>query len=115
MEAAAFALERLVDLVERSTARAGAPLMPYVMPELSRFFGIVIYMYHRDHVPAHFHAEYAEYEITVDVETGAVTGDFPRRALRLVLEWYSLHRNELAADWELAQSRQPLKPIDPLE
>jgi len=85
------------------------------MPELSRFLGIVIYMYHRDHAPPHFHAGYAEFEITVDIESGAVIGKFPRRALNLVMEWYSLHKVELAADWELAQAKRPLKAIEPLE
>ena len=85
------------------------------MPELSRFLGIVIYMYHRDHAPGHFHAEYAEFEITVEIESGVVTGKFPRRALNLVMEWYSLHRAELAENWSLAQSKQPLHTIQPLE
>jgi uncharacterized protein DUF4160 len=85
------------------------------MPELSRFLGIVIYMYHRDHAPSHFHAEYGEFEITVDIESGVVTGKFPRRALNLVLEWYTLHQRELAEDWRLAQQKLPLKPIAPLE
>jgi hypothetical protein len=85
------------------------------VPELSRFLGIVIYMYYRDHAPPHFHAEYAEFEITVAIQSGVVTGQFPRRALNLVLEWYSMHREELAEDWDLAQSKQPLKTIDPLE
>ena len=82
------------------------------MPELSRFLGIVIYMNYREHPPAHFHADYGEYEITV---TGVVTGKFPRRALNAVLEWYSLHKEELAEDWERAIRKLPLKPIDPLE
>ncbi len=56
------------------------------MPEISRFLGIVIGMFYRDHVPPHFHAAYGEYEITVDIETGVVHGRFPKRALRLVLE-----------------------------
>jgi len=85
------------------------------MPELCRFFGIVIYMYYKDHAPPHFHAEYGEHEITVEIESGAVTGQFPRRALNLVLEWRSLHRAELLADWALAQGKQPMKAIDPLE
>ena len=85
------------------------------MPELSRFLGIVIYMYYREHAPPHFHAEYAEFEITVEIATGVVTGKFPRRALNLVLEWYSLHKAELAENWSLAQSKQQLKTIDPLE
>lgn len=85
------------------------------MPELCRFLGIVIYMYYKDHAPPHFHAEYAEFEITVEIESGVITGNFPRRAQNLVMEWYSLHKAELAADWSLAQSKQPLKTIDPLE
>ena len=51
------------------------------MPELSRFLGIVIRMHYRDHGPPHFHAEYRDFEINVDLETGLVTGQFPRRAL----------------------------------
>ncbi len=85
------------------------------MPELSRFLGIVITMYYRDHAPAHFHAEYGEFEITVAIATGVVTGQFPRRALHLVLEWYALHQEELVEDWRLAEQKLPLKPIAPLE
>jgi Domain of unknown function (DUF4160) len=85
------------------------------MPELARFLGIVIYMYHRDHAPAHFHAEYGEFEVTVEIDSGVVTGKFPRRALNLVLEWYTLYKDELAEDWRLAQQKLPLKPIKPLE
>lgn len=85
------------------------------MPELSRFLGIVIRMYLREHVPAHFHAEYGEYEITVDIETGIVTGKFPRRALLAVLDWYVLHQDELRANWEAAMNRKPLSKIKPLE
>ena len=85
------------------------------MPEISRFLGIVIAMFYRDHTPAHFHAKYGEYEVTVEIETGVVQGTFPPRALSHVLEWHRIHKNSLAEDWELARSRQPLKPIPPLE
>ena len=85
------------------------------MPEISRFLGIVIYMYYREHAPAHFHAEYGEYEIIVDIESGVVTGKFPRRALNMVLEWYALHKDELADDWRRARQKLPLTPINPLE
>lgn len=50
------------------------------MPEISRFLGIVIYMYYKDHAPAHFYAEYGDYTITVEIESGVVQGKFPRRA-----------------------------------
>lgn len=85
------------------------------MPEISRFLGIVIRMYYRDHAPAHFHAEYGEHEITVEIDSGIVEGRFPRRALTAVLDWYVLHQNELARNWDLLLARQPLNPIDPLE
>ncbi len=85
------------------------------MPEISRFLGIVIYMYYREHVPAHFHAEYGEYTITVEIETGVVQGKFPRRALNAVLDWYVLHKDELIEDWELVKEKKPLNKIEPLE
>lgn len=85
------------------------------MPEISRFLGIVIRMYIREHAPPHFHAEYGEYEITVDIETGVVTGRFPRRALHAVLEWYALHKDELLHNWQAAMERKPLSKIEPLE
>ena len=47
------------------------------MPELSRFLGIVIYMLYDDHRPAHFHADYGEYRILVEVESGVIEGRFP--------------------------------------
>jgi len=85
------------------------------MPELSRFLGIVIAMYYRDHGPPHFHAIYGEYEVTVEIETGSVNGEFPTRALGHVHEWRELHRSELLADWALARESQPLSKIAPLE
>lgn len=86
------------------------------MPEISRFLGIVIAMYYRDHAPPHFHARYGEHEIRVEIRSGALlSGDFPGRARRLVLEWTALHREELLHDWQLASERRPLRRIDPLE
>jgi len=85
------------------------------MPEISRFLGIVIRMFYRDHVPPHFHAEYGDYEVTVGIETGVVEGKFPKRALKAVLEWADIHRDDLLADWNLARLEQPLNQIEPLE
>jgi hypothetical protein len=85
------------------------------MPEISRFFGIVIKMFYWDHAPPHFHAVYGEHEILVYLDSGAVEGQFPTRALSLVLEWYRLHSAELHEDWRLASERKPLKAIQPLE
>jgi hypothetical protein len=86
------------------------------MPEVTRFFGIVVRMYFRDHSPAHFHAEYGEYEALVEIETLSILrGDLPRRAMALVLEWAALHRQELRADWERARGGTPLEAIAPLD
>lgn len=85
------------------------------MPVISRFLGIIIAMFWDDHAPPHFHAKYGEYEITVDILTGVVQGTFPRRALRHVIDWYELHKDELMEDWELCRLSQIPKPIQPLE
>ncbi len=85
------------------------------MPEISRFLGIIIAIYYNDHPPPHFHARYGEYETVVRIDDGVVEGRFPRRALRLVLEWYDMHADELMEDWLLAEQRRPLRTIQPLE
>ena len=86
------------------------------MPRVSAFFGIVIYMYYNDHLPPHFHAEYGEYEAIYEIDTLDVTrGNLPRRAHALVLEWATLHRNELRDDWERARKEKPLVEIEGLE
>jgi hypothetical protein len=85
------------------------------MPELSRFYGIVIKMYFGDHVPPHFHAEYAGFEARIAIDTLAVlSGDLPARAMGLVVEWATLRRQELKAQWQRASSLQPLGRIEPL-
>lgn len=85
------------------------------VPELCRFLGIVIAMFYREHGPAHFHAVYGEFDITVEIETGIVNGKFPKRALMHVIEWHGLHQAELMENWRLVQERKPLKKIQPLE
>lgn len=85
------------------------------MPEISRFLGVVIRMYYRDHAPPHFHATYGDYEITVEIETGVTEGKFPRRAMTAVLDWFALHQVELQENWERARREEPLLDIEPLE
>jgi hypothetical protein len=86
------------------------------MPEVSRFFGIVIAMYYNDHEPPHFHARYGEWRAVISIPFLVVlSGRLPPRALGLVLEWAVIHREELVADWHLARDQRPLEPIDPLE
>jgi hypothetical protein len=85
------------------------------MPEICRFLGIVIYMLYDDHPPPHFHAEYGEYRVTVEIHTGIVEGRFPRRALSALMEWHVLQKERLLEDWKLAENHEPLKKIPPLE
>jgi hypothetical protein len=86
------------------------------MPEISRFFGIIIAMFFDEHNPPHFHARYGENKIEVAIETLSIlAGKFPPRALGLLMEWAAMHRNELMEDWELARNRSELKKISPLE
>jgi uncharacterized protein DUF4160 len=87
-----------------------------IMPEISRFLGIVIAMYYNDHSPPHFHARYGEIDIRVNIEDGDImSGEFPARARKHVLEWLDLHCKELMQDWILAQERRPMFKIRPLE
>ena len=86
------------------------------MPELSRFYGIIIRMFYGDHAPPHFHAAYQGEEIKVSINTlEAMEGDMSRRARALVLEGAALHRAELRQAWELASHNQEPSKIAPLE
>ncbi len=85
------------------------------MPLISRFYGILIYMYWDDHVPAHFHAEYGEFEVLIEIETLTVyKGELPKRAMKLVMEWAEQHQEELKKDWELVLNNQQPEKIEPL-
>jgi hypothetical protein len=85
------------------------------MPEISRFFGIVIKIYYEDHPPPHFHAEYGEHEALIDIRTLVVIGGhLPPRALGLVVEWASQHQTQLLVLWERAVQQQSLYQLPPL-
>jgi hypothetical protein len=85
------------------------------MPIISRFFGIIVFMFWREHQPPHFHAKYGDGEVTVEIQTGKVTGNISQRVLSMVQEWRQLHQDELMDDWKLAEESKPLKRIQPLE
>lgn len=86
------------------------------MPTISMFYGILIQMFFNDHAPPHFHALYAEFEVSINIKTLAVIrGKMPQRALVLILEWASIHRDQLLKDWALCRKNQPPKKIPPLE
>jgi len=85
------------------------------VPEISRFYGIVIRMYFEDHPPPHFHAYYGEHEAVLSIQTLAiVAGHLPPRALGLVIEWALLHQQELKSSWSRASSMLPPGRIAPL-
>jgi len=85
------------------------------MPIISRFFGIIVFMFWREHQPPHFHAKYGDDEVIVEIQTGKVTGNISPRVLNMVQEWRELRKDELIADWKLAEENKPLKRIKPLE
>lgn len=85
------------------------------MPEICRFYGIVIKIYFGDHLPPHFHAEYGAQEALLHIDTLAViAGRLPPRATGLVMEWASSHQEELREAWKRAKNLQTPGKIDPL-
>jgi hypothetical protein len=84
------------------------------VPEISRFLGIIIYMYGKDHPPPHFHFVYGDYEGVVYIESGVVEGKAPSKVIKRVTKWLELHKSELTECWELAQKGSSLFKIEPL-
>jgi hypothetical protein len=85
------------------------------MPELCRFFGIVIRMYAGDHPPPHFHAEYAEHEVQISIgDRRVMRGSLPPRQSKLVMEWAAEREADLLAAWARASADETPGTIDPL-
>ena len=86
------------------------------MPVVSSFYGMVIYFFFKDHNPPHFHVKYNEHNAVILIETfGVDEGYLPGKALGLVVEWASIHKDELIKNWELAKAgKNPIK-IEPLK
>ena len=85
------------------------------VPEISRFFGIIIRMYFDDHPPPHFHAIYGDTEAQVGISPIAILeSNLPRRAISMV-EWATLHQDELMANWQKLREDQPAEKIRPLD
>jgi hypothetical protein len=86
------------------------------LPEISRFFGIIIAMYYNDHDPPHFHARYGSYKAVIRIDPPTLmVGDLPPRALGMVIEWATLHREALRENFAAARAAQALQKIDPLQ
>jgi hypothetical protein len=85
------------------------------MPRICSFYGIAIWIYWNDHHPPHYHAKYGEFEMLIKIEDLSMyAGYLPSRALGLVIEWASQHKEELMENWNLAKIEMPLKKIEPL-
>jgi Domain of unknown function (DUF4160) len=85
------------------------------MPEISRFYGIIIAMFYSNHNPPHFHARYGTYKVAIRIQDfRMLEGHLPPRALGLVIEWAAMHQEELIRNWELARRNQPPGKIEPL-
>ncbi len=72
------------------------------MPEISRFYGIIIYMFFNNHNPPHFKVKYSEFEANILIENGSIlNGDLPISKLKLVAAWAEIHKEELLEMWNL--------------
>jgi len=86
------------------------------VPEISRFFGIVVKLHFIEHAPPHFHAEYEGRDVSIEIRTLRVSeGGLRGRALALVLEWARIHQRELLAGCDLARAGRRPGRIAPLE
>ncbi len=85
------------------------------MPEISRFYGIVIAMFGDGHNPPHFHVRYGSYKASISIDKGIVTGQLPRNVLNKVFAWLDAHHDELMDNWNrLLKGEVPLS-IEPLK
>lgn len=88
------------------------------MPEISRFFGIIIRMYFEAGAPhrrPHFHAHYQEHVAVYGIDpVELMSGELPPRQRRFVEAWAELHQRELSSDWERLQAGESPLPIEPL-
>ncbi len=85
------------------------------MPEISRFYGIIVQMFFKDHNPPHFHITYGDYRAVITIEDGIVEGNMTSKALKLVFEWMEIHKEELMENWNLTQNGELPKSIEPLK
>jgi len=85
------------------------------MPEISSFYGILIYMYFNEHNPPHFHVKYGDYKAIITIEDGIVKGSLPRRALNLIYDWLDLHKEDLMENWRRLENSESVLKIEPLK
>jgi len=85
------------------------------MPEICRFYGIIIAIFYSEHNPPHFHARYADRKASIGIrDLAVIEGSLPPRAMGLVMEWAAIHKDELMNAWQQAENNQPPGKIVPL-
>ncbi|HVM60139.1 MAG TPA: DUF4160 domain-containing protein [Verrucomicrobiae bacterium] len=88
------------------------------MAVISMFYGIIVSLYYMDtdkHKRPHLHARYQEHEAVLSIPEGKVLGGaLPANKMKLVQAWIEIHRDELLANWALAEQGQPIFKIEPL-
>jgi len=84
------------------------------MPEICRFYGIIIKMFYNEHNPPHIHVEYQDFKAIITINEGIIEGKMPKTALKLIFEWMELHKDDLLKNWEKIESKKPLDSIKPL-
>ncbi|MEN9796840.1 MAG: hypothetical protein RL653_536 [Pseudomonadota bacterium] len=86
------------------------------MPEICRFYGLLVRMYFDDHPPPHVHVHYGEFELVMQIDTlEPIRGELPPRALSLLREWVLANRDLLMQNWVRLEAGLPLIPVKPLE
>lgn len=110
--------QRPTVLALRGERRNGKPVIRVrylgYMPQISSFYGISILMFVGDHNPPHFHARYGGSSARFGLDGTLLDGELPRRAKRLVLEWATIHSDELATCWEQVIKHELPGTIEPL-
>lgn len=85
------------------------------MPAISMLRGIRITMYWADHMPPHFHATYGGEEVIVSIkDVEVLDGTLPNKQLKMLLGWAAMRQDQLMDNWDLAEKKQELFPIEPL-
>ena len=85
------------------------------MPTISMFYGILIRMYYDDHTPPHLHAIYGEEKASYDFNGELINGKLSNKQHKLVVAWIEIHKEELQANWKLAQDGEQFFKIEPLK
>mgnify|MGYP002854678575 CR=1 FL=1 len=85
------------------------------MPEISRFYGVIILMFIDDHDPPHIHVHYAGTRTSITIEDHVVKGSLPKRLQKIVMQWMDAHHDELVENRERLKSMQDPNPVEPFE